>query len=84
MFSSRKIKHGLVCLLLVLTTVGCQPAKPAENTPRLNVREGILLAPEERPELLAFDGTDLISDRAITFGSESQGRVRILSFFSMG
>lgn len=75
---------ALVVLSVAAIMVGCQAATPKQPAPKLDVRTGALLPVAERPEVIAFQGTDLISGQAVTFSNESEGRVRMLSFFSPG
>lgn len=81
---ARKLASALLIMILMALAVGCQPQGPKEEQGILKIREGVFLPAADRQQIIPFQGTDLYTEEEVAFDVDAQGRVRILSFFSLG
>lgn len=78
----RKFNAVLLLVALLLTLTGCQKT-PAVNGPAItDIPAGVLLDADKRPQVLPFQGTDLMTKQNVDFTQDGAGRVRLISFFS--
>lgn len=84
MQKTKKLATALLALIMLVVAVGCQSQAPEDEQQILKVLDGQFLQAAERQPIIPFQGTDLYTDAEVSFGTDAEGRVRMLSFFSLG